>query len=68
MIHLSSRTAGQVHAVYPGLENVGIGPPVRVCGKSQPFAGQIARYVERSVLRIAHEGGSGVLRAGGPRT
>ena len=59
---LARRAAGQVHAVDPGLENVRIGPPVRIGRKAQPFPREIARNVERPALRVAHEGDPHVRR------
>ena len=39
---LARRTAGQVHAVDPGLEHIGIGPTVRIGREAQPLLSQIA--------------------------
>ena len=59
---LARRAARQVHAVHPRLQDVGVGPTVRVGRQAEPFARQIARNVERAALRIAHERGAGVRR------
>ena len=50
---LASGAPLQVHAVDPGFEHVGIGPPVWVCGQAKPLTGEVAGNVERSVFNIA---------------
>ena len=59
---LARWAAGQVHAVDPGLENIGIGLPIRIGRKAKPFSSEITGNVERSTLGITHEGNSDVRR------
>ena len=59
---LARRAAGQVHAVDPGFQNIGIGPPVRIGREAQPLPSEIAENVERPALGVAHEGNPDVLR------
>ena len=51
----ASRSAGQVHAIYPRPENVGIGPSVRIRRLAEPFSGLISGHIEGTALGIAHE-------------
>ena len=54
-------TPGQVHPVHPGLQDVSVRPPVRVRRQTEPLARLVARNVEGTALRIAHERDTGVL-------
>ena len=59
---LPRRPPGQVHAVHPRLQDVRVGPAVRVRRQTEPRARLIARDVEGTALRVAHERNVRVLR------
>ena len=54
--------SSEIPAVEPRLENVGIGPPVRIGRKTKPCPSDVAGNVERSALGVAHVGDAGVCR------
>ena len=59
---LSSRPPGEVHAIHPRLQNVGVGPGVRVRWQTEPLPRLISCNVEGATLRVAHERDAGILR------
>ena len=59
---LTGGSAGQVHAVYPRLQDVGVGPTVRVGWQAEPLSCQIARNVEGATFLVTFEGDAGVRR------
>ena len=59
------RTAGEIHAVHPGFENIRVGPSVRIRRKAQPYPSKITRYVERPALDVSLKGDPTVPRQWG---
>ena len=58
---LPRRPPGQVHPVHPRLQDIGVGPSVRVRWQTEPLTRLVARDVERTALRVAHERHGSVL-------
>ena len=58
---LPRRSAGQIHPVHPRLQDVGVGPAVRVRRQTEPLARLVAGHVEGPALRVTHERDAGVL-------